>query len=78
GTQFAPGQPVVTPSIIRTELLALFGEWEEAGLVENFTQFADELIVERNANDRDRIDVLAGPNLINQFRIFAEQIRFIL
>ena len=46
--------------------------------MENFTQFADELIVERNANDRDRIDVLAGPNLINQFRIFAEQIRFIL
>ncbi|CAB1225642.1 MULTISPECIES: phage tail sheath subtilisin-like domain-containing protein [Serratia] len=78
GTQFAPGQPIVTPSIIKTELLALFGEWEEAGLVENFTQFADELIVERNANDRDRIDVLAGPNLINQFRIFAEQIRFIL
>lgn len=78
GTNFAPGQPVVTPSIIKTELLALFTEWEEAGLVEDFTTFKDELYVVRNKNDRDRVDVLAGPNLINQFRIFAEQIRFIL
>lgn len=78
GTNFAPGQPVVTPSIIKTELLALFTEWEEAGLVEDFTTFKDELYVVRNKSDRDRVDVLAGPNLINQFRIFAEQIRFIL
>lgn len=78
GTNFAPGQPVITPLIVRTELLALFTEWEEAGLVEDFTTFADELYVVRNKSDRDRVDVLAGPNLINQFRIFAEQIRFIL
>ena len=78
GTPIAPGQAIVTPAIIKTELLALFTEWELAGLVEDFTTFKDELIVERNANDRNRIDVLAGPNLINQFRIFAEQIRFIL
>lgn len=78
GTPIAPGQPIVTPEIIRTELLALFMEWEEAGLVEDFEQFKDELIVERNKNDKNRVDVLAGPNLINQFRIFAEQIRFIL
>lgn len=78
GTSFAPGQAVVTPSIIRTELLALFQEWEAAGLVEDFDTYKDELLVTRNSNDRNRIDVLAGPNLINQFRIFAEQIRFIL
>lgn len=78
GTNFAPGQPIVTPLIVKTELLALFQEWEQAGLVEDFETFKDELIVERNANDKNRIDVLAGPNLINQFRIFAEQIRFIL
>ena len=64
--------------ILKTELLALFTEWEEAGLVEDFTTFKDELYVVRNKSDRDRVDVLAGPNLINQFRIFAEQIRFIL
>ena len=77
GSNFAPGQAVVTPSIIRTELLALFQEWELAGLVEDFDTYKDELLVTRSSSDRNRVDVLAGPNLINQFRIFAEQIRFI-
>lgn len=78
GTNFAPGQAIVTPSIIKTELLALFQEWELAGLVEDFDTYKDELIVTRNSNDKNRLDVLCGPNLINQFRIFAAQIRFIL
>ena len=77
-TGVAPGQAVVTPSIIRAELLALFQEWEHGGLVEDFDAYKDELLVTRNASDRNRVDVLAGPNLINQFRVFAEQIRFIL
>ena len=78
GTNFAPGQAVVTPSIIKTELLALFEEWESAGLVEDFETFKSELYVTRNANDKNRVDVLCGPNLINQFRIFAAQLQFIL
>lgn len=78
GTRFATGQAVVTPSVIKTELLALFEEWENAGLVEDFDTFKDELYVARNKNDKDRLDVLCGPNLINQFRIFAAQIQFIL
>lgn len=78
GTRFASGQAVVTPSIIKTELLALFEEWENAGLVEDFATFKDELYVARNRNDKNRLDVLCGPNLINQFRIFAAQIQFIL
>lgn len=78
GTRFGAGQAIVTPGVIRAELLALFREWEEAGLVENFEQFKDELLVERNANDRNRIDVLSPPDLVNQFRIFAQQTQFIL
>lgn len=78
GTRFATGQAVVTPSVIRTELLALFEEWENAGLVEDFDTFKEELYVARNKDDKDRLDVLCGPNLINQFRIFAAQIQFIL
>lgn len=78
GTFISPGQPIVTPKIIKAELLALFTEWEIAGLVEDFDTYKDELYVVRNSNDKDRLDVLCGPNLINQFRIFAAQIRFIL
>lgn len=78
GTIVAPGQAMVTPSIIKAELVALAGEWAEMGLIEDLAGFKDSLIVERNANDRNRVDVLASPNLVNQLRIFAEQIQFIL
>jgi phage tail sheath gpL-like len=78
GTRFGPGQAIATPSIVRAELLALFRELEERGLVEGFEQFKAELIVERNADDPNRLDVLAPPNIVNQLRVFAEQIQFIL
>lgn len=78
GTRFGAGQAIVTPSVIRAELLALHREFEAAGLVENFDQYKADLLVERNANDRNRVDVLSPPDLVNQFRIFAEQIQFIV
>ncbi|WP_341532841.1 phage tail sheath C-terminal domain-containing protein [Sodalis glossinidius] len=78
GTPVAPGQAMVTPAIIRTQLLELAIEWLEAGLIENFESFRDSLIVERNNNDRNRVDVQCKPDIVNQFRIFAEQIQFIL
>ena len=78
GTAFGPGQAIVTPGIIRAELLALFRELELQGLVEDFDQYKADLIVERNANDPNRIDVLSPPNLVNQLRVFAEQIQFIV
>ena len=78
GTNYGPGQAIVTPSVIRAELLGLFGQWELNGWVEDFDQFADELIVERSLTDRDRLDARLGPNLVNQFRVFAGQIQFII
>ena len=56
GTRFGPGQAIVTPSVIRGELLALYRELEEAGIVENFDQYKADLIVERNKDDRNRVD----------------------
>ncbi|MGE4406042.1 phage tail sheath subtilisin-like domain-containing protein [Pseudomonas sp.] len=78
GTNFGPGQAIVTPSTLRAELIALAREWETAGLIENLEQYKQDLIVERNANDRNRADVLAPPDLVNQLRIFAAQVQFIL
>ncbi|MEJ1416969.1 MAG: phage tail sheath subtilisin-like domain-containing protein [Candidatus Sedimenticola sp. (ex Thyasira tokunagai)] len=78
GTRFGRGQAIVTPSVIRAELLALFRELEEKGLVENFDQYKTDLLVERNADDRNRVDVLSSPDLVNQFRVFANQIQFIV
>lgn len=76
GTRFGPGQDVVTPMIIRAELITLFREWEEAGLAENFAQFKSDLIVQRHATDPNRVDAIIPPDVINQFRVFAGKVQF--
>src|SRR5215813_5476744 len=76
GTRLGAGQAVVTPSTIRAELVALYSELEEAGLAENMAAFKEHLIVERDANDPNRINVLFPPDLVNQLRIFAMLVQF--
>ncbi|SDH88648.1 phage tail sheath subtilisin-like domain-containing protein [Roseospirillum parvum] len=76
GTAYGAGQAIVTPDVIRAELVALFKDWEDAGLVEGFDQFKRDLIVERNANDPNRVDAVIPPDVVNQLRIFAGKIEF--
>lgn len=76
GTRFGAGQAVVTPSIIRGELIALYTKLEEKAIVENSDLFAKYLIVERNKDDPNRIDVLLPPDLVNQLRVFATLTQF--
>ncbi|KFK95021.1 MULTISPECIES: phage tail sheath subtilisin-like domain-containing protein [unclassified Serratia (in: enterobacteria)] len=71
GTRFGPGQAIVTPNVIRGEILAVYRQLERAAIVENFDLFAQYLIVERNANDPNRLDVLFPPDYVNQLRVFA-------
>jgi phage tail sheath gpL-like len=72
------GSKVVTPLIIKAEIIGLFRELQDTGLIENLDDFIDNLQVERNATDRNRVDVLMPPDLINQFRVLAGLIQFIL
>lgn len=78
GTVFDPEAKVMQPRRARAEFIALFREWEAKAWVEDITQFKDELIVEINADNPDRLDVLLSPNLINAFRILAGQMQFLL
>lgn len=78
GTRFAPGQKVVTPKIIRAELLALFTELEEKAIVEDFDSYQKTLIVERDSDNTQRVNVLSNENTVNQFRIYAHAIQFVL
>lgn len=73
-----PGSYVATPSTIKQEIIALFTLLRDSGLIENMEQFVENLVVQRNTTDRDRVDVLIPPDLINQFRILASLIQFIL
>lgn len=76
GTRFGVGQAVTTPSAIRAELIAAYAEMETAAIVENREAFKAALIVERDANDPNRVNVLFPPDLVNQLRIFAVLAQF--
>lgn len=76
GTRFGAGQAIVTPSVVRGEILSEYAALEELGIVENAKAFAKYLIVERNATDPNRLDVLYPPDLVNQLRIFAVLAQF--
>ncbi len=73
---YASNTPLVTPKTIKAEIISWAREMEAAGLIENFNQFKNDLVVERDAADRNRVNVQLAPDLINQFQIFAAQIQF--
>ena len=75
-TRYSAGQAIVTPNVLRAEAVAWFQELEEAGLVEDVAQFKADLIVERDAADANRVNMLLPPNLVNQMRVFAAQVQF--
>jgi phage tail sheath gpL-like len=76
GTRFGPGQAIVTPNIIRAELVAEYRQCEYDGLVENGDAFKAALIVERDDVDPNRVNVLYPPDVINQMRMFAVLAQF--
>lgn len=72
------GQPILQPKGIRTEIIAWAMDANEAGLVENLEAFKAGLVVERDTTDRNRVNALVPPDLVNGLRVFAAQIQFIL
>lgn len=71
GTRFAPGSNIVTPSMIRADLIAAYQTLEYNGYVQKSQAFAQSIIVQQNAQNPNRVDVLWPGTLINQLRIFA-------
>jgi phage tail sheath gpL-like len=76
GTRFGPGQAIVTPGIIKAELIAQYRQDEWSGLVEDTRNFKRHLLVERDPDNPNRLNVLYPPDLINQLRIFAVLAQF--
>ena len=76
GTRFGAGQAIITPAVAKAEINATYRQLELMGLVENFDVFKKNLIVERNINDPNRLDVLFPPDLVNQLRVFAVLAQF--
>jgi phage tail sheath gpL-like len=76
GTKFAAGSAIVTPSIIRADLIAAYGELEEAGYVQKSSDFKLGLIVQQDSSNPNRVNVLWPGTLISQLRIFAMLAQF--
>lgn len=77
GTRYGVGQAVVTPKVAKAENVAWFRAMEDLGLVEGADQFKAELVVERNPTDRNRLDFLLPPDLMNQLITMAAKIQFL-
>lgn len=78
GAPVAAGQRVLTPAIGRAEAIAWYREMEGRGLVEGGDAFKAALVVERNADDPNRLDFMLPPDLVNQLRITAARLAFAL
>jgi phage tail sheath gpL-like len=76
GTRFGPGQAIVTPGIIAAELVAQYRQDMYVGLCEDIRAFKDNLLVERDPDNPNRLNVLYPPDLINQLRVFAVLAQF--
>jgi len=64
--------------MIKQETIALFTLLRDKGYIENLDDFIENLVVERDVTDRNRVNVLLPPDLINQFRVLAGLVQFIL
>ena len=76
GNRFGPGQAVLTPSLAIAEMLRLFRDWEDRGLVEDVDQFKTDLLAEIDPTDPTRLQLYLPPNLVNQLRTVAAQLAF--
>lgn len=71
GTRFAPGAAIVTPNVIRADQIAEYGNLVWNGYAQDAEAFAKHIIVEQNAKNPNRLDVLWPGTLMNQLRMFA-------
>lgn len=76
GTQFAAGQTIVTPNLIKAELLALYRELEERGIVQEFADYKKSVITDIDNTNPSRINVQDSPIFINGLQIYAGKIQY--
>nr|DAQ38426.1 MAG TPA: tail component [Caudoviricetes sp.] len=78
GYPVCDGQAVMTPMVGKGEAVALARDWYDAGLIENFAAFKESIVSERDATDTERLNQLLQPDVINNLRVVAGKIQFIL
>lgn len=81
GTTFSNGQAdqsITTPNGIKAICVATYSRQVDAGLVEDTKTFAQGLVVQRNAQDASRVDMLLDPIFVSGLRVLAVLVNFFL
>jgi phage tail sheath gpL-like len=76
GTAYGPGQAIVTPSVIKAEIVSEFQLLLYNGLVSDIVDFIANLYVEIDSANPNRVNVLWPPQLAGQLRSFAVLAQF--
>ena len=71
GTRYGAGNAIVTPAVLRGDLIAAYNQLQIQGVVQNAAGFAQYLIVGIDTANPNRVNVLFPPEYVNQLRIFA-------
>ncbi|MRI57756.1 phage tail protein [Methylobacterium sp. DB1607] len=67
GTKFAAGLPIVTPLVVKAELINEYRQQEFDGLVENADLYIRNLVV-RRATEPNTLEILDPPDVVNGLR----------
>jgi len=76
GNKFGAGQVVMTPELGKAELLSRYQLWMEKGLVQNYEDFAKNLVVKLDPDDAYAMQFLIPAHLIKQFFVGKSKIQF--
>jgi len=74
GSRVAESVAAVTPLEVKGMIFGRIDAWEVAGYIENAQTIKDNLIVERNTLNRNRLDVYLLIDLANQLRVCAVRV----
>ncbi|MFH5924552.1 phage tail sheath subtilisin-like domain-containing protein [Roseomonas xinghualingensis] len=73
GTRFRPGKRIVTPSMIKRGLALHYRSMEREGLVQNADAYAEALVIERDSQNRCRVNGISPTVPVDQLRQVAIQ-----
>jgi len=76
--QIGAGQVVMTPKLGKSEAINIFRGWQNLGLTEDIDQFKNDLVCVRSETDPNRLEWILPPDLVNQFRVGAATLQFLL
>ena len=76
GNPYSAGQRIITPGIAKAEIVSIYRDMVAAAQMEGLDEFKRSIVVERNASNRNRLDVLVKPDLINHLRVLAARLEF--